>query len=111
VTSGTVRIIDLMFIKKDADDHTQALEVKWLAGADALRYQTLAAAIDDLIHAEDIEIAAAGMSPDSIAAVLGDTTPLLRGERDGEPERRTRAENTLDADTSPHLFDELTTDE
>ena len=70
VTSGTVRIIDLMFIRKDAAGHTQPLEVNQLDGADALRYESLDAEIDDLVNARDIEIAASELSPDSIAAVL-----------------------------------------
>ena len=70
VTSGTVRIIDLMFIRKDADGHTQPLEVNQLDGADALRYESLDAEIDDLVNARDIEIAASELSPNSIAAVL-----------------------------------------
>jgi hypothetical protein len=70
VTSGTVRIIDLMFIRKDADGHIQPLEVNQLDGADALRYESLDAEIDDLVNARDIEIAASELSPDSIAAVL-----------------------------------------
>lgn len=70
VTSGTVRIIDLMFIKKDADGHTQALEVNQLDSVDALRYEELDAEIDDLVNEEDIAIAAAELSPNSIAAVL-----------------------------------------
>ena len=49
VTSGTVRIIDLMFIRKDADGHTQPLEVNQLDGVDALRYESLDAEIDDLL--------------------------------------------------------------
>ena len=70
VSSGTVRIIDLMFIKKDAEGHIQALEVDQLDSVSAHRYEELDAEIDDLVNMEDIEIAAAELSPDSIAAVL-----------------------------------------
>ena len=70
VSSGTVRIIDLMFIKKDAEGHTQALEVDQLDSVSAHRYEELDAEIDDLVNMEDIEIAATELSPDSIAAVL-----------------------------------------
>jgi len=70
VSSGIVRIIDLMFIKKDAEGHTQALEVDQLDSVSAHRYEELDAEVDDLVNMEDIEIAAAELSPDSIAAVL-----------------------------------------
>jgi len=70
VSSGTVRIIDLMFIKKDIEGHVQVLEVDQLDSVSALRYEELDAEIDDLVNMEDIEIAAAELSPDSIAAVL-----------------------------------------
>jgi hypothetical protein len=70
VTSGVVRIIDLMFIKKDAEGHVQALEVDQLDSVSAHRYEELDAEIDDLVNMEDIAIAAAELSPNSIAAVL-----------------------------------------
>ena len=70
VSSGTVRIIDLMFIKKDAEGHIQALEVDQLDSVSTHRYEELDAEIDDLVNMEDIAIAAAELSPDSIAAVL-----------------------------------------
>lgn len=70
VSSGTVRIIDLMFIRKDADGRVQALEVDQLDSVSAHRYEELDAEIDDLVNTEDIAIAAAELSPDSIAVVL-----------------------------------------
>jgi len=70
VASGTVRILDMTFIRKHADGHVEPLEVSQLAGADALRYESLDAEIDDLVNSEDIAIEAAKLSPDSIAAVL-----------------------------------------
>ena len=70
VSSGTVRIIDLMFIRKDTEGHVQALEVDQLDSVSAHRYEELDAEIDDLVNMEDIAITAAELSPDSIAAVL-----------------------------------------
>ncbi len=70
VASGTIRIIDLMFIRKDASGRVVPLEVDQLSGADALRYEELDGEIDDLINAEDIQIAAAELPPDSIAGVF-----------------------------------------
>lgn len=70
VASGTVRIIDLMFIRKDADGHVKPLEVGQLDGADALRFEDLDAEIDDLVNAEDIQMAASGLAPDSFAALI-----------------------------------------
>ena len=70
VSSGTVRIIDLMFITKDAEGHVQALEVDQLDSVSAHRYEELDAEIDGLVNMEDIAIAAAELSPNSIAAVL-----------------------------------------
>src|SRR5690348_16285279 len=70
VSAGTVRISDLIFIRKDADGHVQVLEVDQLDSVSAHRSEELDAEIDDLVNMEDIAIAAAELSPDSIAAVL-----------------------------------------
>jgi hypothetical protein len=70
VASRTIRIIDLMFIRKDANGRVEPLEVDQLDGADALRYEDLDGEIDDLINTEDIQTAAAALPPNSFAGVF-----------------------------------------
>ena len=68
IESGTVRILDLIFIAKDADGSVVALEIDEL---DAIAgFGALDTDVGGLISAEDIEFAAAGLEPNSSAALL-----------------------------------------
>ncbi len=68
VASGTVRILDLIFIGKDADGSVVAFEIDEL---DALAgFGDLDADVGGLISPEDIEYAAAALEPNSSAALL-----------------------------------------
>jgi hypothetical protein len=68
VESGTVRILDLIFIGKDADGNVVSFEIDDL---DALAgFADLDGEVGGLIGAEDIEFAAAQLEPNSSAALL-----------------------------------------
>jgi hypothetical protein len=68
VESGTVRVLDLIFIGKDADGSVVSFEIDEL---DALAgFQDLDADVGGLISPEDIEYAAANLEPNSSAALL-----------------------------------------
>ena len=68
VESGTVRILDLIFIGKDADGSVVSFEIDDL---DALAdFAGLDADIGGLIGPEDVEYAAAQLEPNSSAALL-----------------------------------------
>jgi len=68
VESGMVRILDLIFIGKDADGSTVSFEIDEL---DAVAgFNDLDTDVGGLISQEDIEFAAAQLEPDSSAALL-----------------------------------------
>src|SRR6266849_4937945 len=70
VASGTIRIIDMMFIRKDANGQVEPLELSQLDLEDAMPFEELDGEIDDLINAEDVQTAAAELPPSSIAGVF-----------------------------------------
>jgi Family of unknown function (DUF6325) len=67
VESGTVRILDLIFIGKDGDGNVLSFEIEDLAAAG---FGDLDGEVGGLIGAEDIEFAAAQLEPNSSAALL-----------------------------------------
>ena len=70
IASGTIRIVDMAFIRKDADDHAEPLELSQLDLEDAKPYEELDGEIDDLINSEDIQTIAAGLPTNTMAAVF-----------------------------------------
>jgi Family of unknown function (DUF6325) len=70
VADGTVRIIDLVVIKKDADNSVQYFEVNQLSGNEAKLFNELEGEVDDLVNAEDIQFVARSLSPNSAAGLL-----------------------------------------
>ena len=68
VDSGTVRVIDVLILTKDADGSVEAAE---LADIDELGpLQAVEAQLAELLAAEDVEHLAAAMEPGSTAGVL-----------------------------------------
>ncbi len=65
VESGTVRILDLIFIGKDADGSVLAFEIDELEA-----FANLDGEVGGLISPEDVEHAAAALEPNSSAALL-----------------------------------------
>jgi hypothetical protein len=66
--SGTVHIIDLAFISKDADGNTTVIEVEDADVADA--FAGLTGDQLDLLNDEDLDIMAADLEPDTSALVV-----------------------------------------
>ncbi|HRW37487.1 MAG: hypothetical protein KDB04_07960 [Acidimicrobiales bacterium] len=69
VSSGTVRIIDLVFVSKDAEGNITTYEYEDLEG-DAAAFGHLDGEAGDLISDEDIELAAADLDLESSAVFL-----------------------------------------
>jgi len=70
IESKTVRILDLVFIAKDADGSIAALEFDQLAESEAEAFHALNAEIGGVAGPEDIEHAASFLEPNSSAALL-----------------------------------------
>ena len=68
VDSGTVRLLDLIILAKDADGAIEALEIDDLEQLDDLR--TAETQLAELLAAEDITHLAAAMEPGTTAGVL-----------------------------------------
>ncbi|PRY68023.1 hypothetical protein B0I08_105187 [Glaciihabitans tibetensis] len=68
VDAGTIRVIDMLILAKDADGSIEALE---LSDTDDLGpLQSLEAELAELLAEEDVENLAAAMDPGSVAGVL-----------------------------------------
>jgi len=67
---GIIHIIDLVFIRKDADGNVVAAELEDLPADVAAAFDDLDGDISDLVNEEDIAIAAASLDPDSSAGLL-----------------------------------------
>jgi len=84
VNSGLVRILDLIFIAKDADGNILSFEFDQREEFDA--FAGLDAEVGGVISTEDIEHAASALDPDSACALLvwEDTwaTPFAKAVRD-----------------------------
>jgi len=68
VESGTIRVLDLVFIMKDADGNVEALEFE--DHDDVALFNMLEGEVGGLISDEDIEYASADLEPNSSAALL-----------------------------------------
>jgi Family of unknown function (DUF6325) len=68
VDSGTIRLLDLVILAKDADGAIEALEIEDLEEIDELR--TAETQLAELLAAEDITHLAAAMEPGTTAGVL-----------------------------------------
>jgi uncharacterized membrane protein len=69
VSSGTVRILDLVFITKDADGNVAGVELSDLGEAGAA-FEDVDGEINELLTDEDIEAAGEELEPNSSAALL-----------------------------------------
>jgi len=68
VDSGTIRMLDLVILTKDADGEIDALEIEDLEQLDELR--SAETQLADLLAAEDVVHFAAAMEPGTVAGVL-----------------------------------------
>jgi uncharacterized membrane protein len=69
VSSGTVRILDLVFITKDAGGNVAGVELSDLGEAGAA-FEDVDGEINELLTDEDIEAAGEELEPNSSAALL-----------------------------------------
>ena len=70
VKNGTIRIIDLAFVGKDADGNVIAMEMEELDSDAGKAFQTLQHEVGDLVNEEDLKNIGAALEPNSSAAVL-----------------------------------------
>jgi hypothetical protein len=68
VDAGTIRVIDVLILTKDADGSVEAAELSDFDDLGAL--QKIEAELADLLAEEDVENLAAAMDPGSVAGVL-----------------------------------------
>ena len=68
VDSGTIRVIDVLILTKDADGTVEATELSDIAELGDL--QAIEAELAELLAAEDVDHLAAAMDPGSTAGVL-----------------------------------------
>ncbi|HLN17285.1 MAG TPA: DUF6325 family protein [Acidimicrobiales bacterium] len=68
VDNGTIRILDLLVLAKDADGNIEALEIEDLEDVDELR--TAETQLADLLAADDVADLAVAMEPGTTAGVL-----------------------------------------
>ncbi|MGH9231523.1 MAG: DUF6325 family protein, partial [Acidimicrobiales bacterium] len=69
VSSRTVRILDLVFISKDADGNVAGVELSDLGEAGAA-FDDVDGEINELLTDEDVQAAGEELEPDSSAALL-----------------------------------------
>jgi hypothetical protein len=70
VESGTIRVIDLTFVMKDADGSVAALEYAELAPEVAAAFERVGGGGGGLFNEEDLEAAGEVLVPNSSAALL-----------------------------------------
>jgi hypothetical protein len=68
--NGTIRIIDLLFIRKDEEGAITWQELTDLPGANAAAFEDLDGEVNDLLNEDDIVREAELLQPHSSAAVL-----------------------------------------
>jgi hypothetical protein len=70
VDEGTVRILDLVFVNKDAQGNVQSIEINDEAAYGALGFHDIDGELDDLLTLEDIATAAEMLERNSSAALI-----------------------------------------
>ena len=68
VQAGTIRVLDLLILQKDADGSVEALEIDDLDGLDEMR--VLETEIAEILAAEDVAHLGAALEPGTTAGVL-----------------------------------------
>lgn len=70
VANGTIHIIDMLVVKKDAAGNIQWFETDRLASNEAKLFEDLEGDVDDLLNEQDVELIAQNLSPNCTAGVL-----------------------------------------
>jgi len=70
IKQGTIRVIDLVFVAKDADGKSMGIALEDLPDDAKDAFSVLVAEVAELIAEEDVEDLAEGLEPNSSAAIL-----------------------------------------
>jgi uncharacterized membrane protein len=70
VDQGTIRVIDLLFVTKDADGNVGAIELRDTDDAVRSAFEPIVEEASGLLSEEDIEDLGEGLDPNSSAAML-----------------------------------------
>jgi hypothetical protein len=70
VGSGTIRIIDLVFVAKDGDGNTIGFELEDIGDEGRAFFDPLVDGLEQLISDEDVEDLSEALEPDSSAAIM-----------------------------------------
>ncbi len=70
VENGTIRVIDILFLKKDQDGNVTMREINDLDDASFAAFNPIVAEIDGLVSSDDIQQLAATLTNNSSAGVL-----------------------------------------
>jgi len=70
VKSGAIRVLDLLFLKKDSDGSVEGFESHEFEDSEVGRLRELETELALLLAEEDVEAIGAALEPDSYAAVL-----------------------------------------
>ena len=70
VANGTVRIIDLVFVKKDADGSLEVVELGELSPTEGGPFDDVDGEVGELLSQDDLLLAAETLEPNSSAALL-----------------------------------------
>lgn len=68
--SGTIRIIDLAFVTKDANGTVASFEVEDLDSETGRAFKTIEATVGDLVNQEDLQAVGDELEPNNSALVL-----------------------------------------
>ena len=68
--NGTIRIIDLLFVRKDEEGSVTWQELSDLPAELAAAFDDVDGEVDDLLNEDDVDLAAALLEPHSSAAVV-----------------------------------------
>ncbi len=69
-SNGIIHIIDLLFVKKDAEGNVMSFELNALDAEEAAAFDNVDGDIYDLLNEQDILVAAEMLQPNSSAAIL-----------------------------------------
>ena len=70
VESGTIRVIDILFVRKDASGELTVLEINDLDDPDYALFDPIVADVSGLLSQEDIEYLSAALENDSSAGLM-----------------------------------------
>jgi uncharacterized membrane protein len=70
VESGTIRIIDIVFVRKDRDGRVTQVEISDLADDEYAALDPLVSEIDGLLSADDVQQLASGLENNSSAGIM-----------------------------------------